>query len=95
MLPKKINTVPLHRVNKPFYRNQMYYNYKSDEKILKTLIYRNTDPNKKIKVIIYYNKFKTSNLFIKNNSSPSIGVLQKKQRYISIQMSFRRLYLWK
>ena len=30
-----------------------------------------------IKLIIYYNKFKTSNLVIRNNSSPSIGVLQK------------------
>ena len=58
----------------------MRYNYKSDEKILKTLIHRNilhTDPNKKIKLIIYSNKFKTSNLVIKNNSTPSIGVLQK------------------
>ena len=27
--------------------------------------------------IIYYNKFKTSNLVIRNNLSPSIGVLQK------------------
>ena len=58
----------------------MHYNYKSVEKILKTLIHRNilpTDPNKKIKLIIYYNKFKTSNLVIRNNSSPSIGVFQK------------------
>ena len=65
---------------KLFYRNQMHYNYKSDEKILKTLIHRNilpTDPNKKIKLIIHYNKFKTSNLVIRNNSSRSIGVLQK------------------
>ena len=49
------------------------------KKILKTLIHRNilpTDPNKKIKLIIYYDKFKTSNLIIRNNSSPSIGVLQ-------------------
>ena len=63
---------------KLFYRNQMHYNYKSDEKILKSLIHKNilpTDPNKKIKLIIYYNKFKTSNLVIRNNSSPSIGVL--------------------
>ena len=55
------------------------YQMKSDEKILKTFIYRNillTDPNKKIKLIYYY-KLKTSNLVIKNNSSPSIGVLQK------------------
>ena len=58
----------------------MHYNYKSDEKILKTLIHKNillTDPNKKIKLILYYNKFKTSNLVIRNNSSPSIGVLQE------------------
>ena len=37
---------------KLFYRYQMHYNYKSDEKILKTLIHRNilpTDPNKKNK----------------------------------------------
>ena len=35
---------------KLFYRNQILYNYKSDENILKTLIQRNmlaTDPNKK------------------------------------------------
>ena len=65
---------------KLFYRNQMHYNYKSDENILKTLILRNvlpTDPNKKIKLIIYYNKFKTSNLVIRNNSFPLVGVLQK------------------
>ena len=58
----------------------MLYNYKLDENILKTLIQRNplpTDPNKKINLIIYYDKFQTSNLVINNNSSPSIGVLQK------------------
>ena len=61
---------------KLFYHNQMHYNYKLDENILKTLIQRNilpTDPNEKIN----YNKFKTYNLVIKNNSSPSIGVSQK------------------
>ena len=58
----------------------MRYNYKLDENIFKMLIKRNilpTDPNKKIKFIIYYNKFKTSNLVINNNSSLSFGVLQK------------------
>ena len=58
----------------------MHYNNKSDEKILKALIHRNilpTDPNKKIKLIIYYNKFIASNLVIRNNSTPSIGALQK------------------
>ena len=50
----------------------MHYNFKSDEKILKILIHRNilpTDPNDKMKLIIYYNKFEASNLVIKNNSS--------------------------
>ena len=58
----------------------MHYNYKLDQNILKTLIQRNilpTDPNKKIKLIIYHDKFKTSNLVINNNSSPSVGVLKK------------------
>ena len=58
----------------------MHYNYKFDENILKTLIHRNilpTEPNEKIKLIIFYDRFKTSNLVINNNSSPSIGVLQK------------------
>ena len=84
MLTNKINSILLHPVNKHisnfFYHNQMHYNYKSDERIMKTLIHKNilpTDPNKKIKLIIYYNKFKTSNLVIRNNSTPSIGVLQK------------------
>ena len=57
----------------------MHYNYKLDENILKTLIQRNMlppDPNNKIK-LIYYDKFKTSNLVINNNSSPLIVVLQK------------------
>ena len=68
----------------------MHYNYKSDEKILKSLTHRNilpTDPNKKIKLIIYYYKFKTSNFVIKNNSSPSIGILQKKTTlYINLNV---------
>ena len=75
---------------KHFYRNQMHYNYKSNEKILKTLIHRNifpTDPNKKIRLIIHYNKFKTSNLVIRNNSSPLIGVLQKKKTTLYINFN--------
>ena len=89
MLTNKINTVLLHPVNKHIsnfftvikcitFLNQI-------KKILKTLIHRNIlliDPNKK--KLIYYNKFKTSNLVIKNNSSPSIGVLKKNNVYIYI-----------
>ena len=73
MSTNKIKTVTLHSVNKHLskvFRNQTHYNYKLDEDIFKTLIQRNTlptDPNKKIKLIIYYDKFKTSNLVINNN----------------------------
>ena len=45
----------------------MHYNYKLDENILKTLIQRNilpTDPNEKLKLIIYNDKFKTSSLVL-------------------------------
>ena len=58
----------------------MHYNYKLDENLLKTLIKRNilpSDPNKRIKLIIYNNKLKISSLVINNNSIPSIRVLQK------------------
>ena len=55
----------------------MHYNYKLDENILKTFIHRKILPTDQIKLIIYYNKFKISNLVINNNSSPLIGVLQK------------------
>ena len=64
---------------KLFYRNQMHYNYKSDEKKWKHWFTKTYSPLILIKKIkhIYYNKFKTSNLVIRNNSTPSIGVLQK------------------
>ena len=83
MLTNKINTVLLNPVSKHisnFFTVTKCTTIINHEKIVKTLIHRNilpTDPNKKIKLIIYYNKFKTSNLVIRNNSSPSIGVLQK------------------
>ena len=78
----------------------MHYNYKLDENILKTLSKRNilpTDLNKKTKLIVYYDKFKTSNLVINNNSSPSIEVLPnwlnlnysiKTTHYVSIWYQF-------
>ena len=60
---------------KPFYHNQMHYNYKLGENIFKMMTERNilsTDPKKKkIKLIIYSNKVKTSNFVINYNSSSS------------------------
>ena len=86
MLTNKINTVLLHPVKKKKHISNILTVTKCTtiinqmKKILKPLIHRNilpTDPNKKIKFIIYYNRFKTSNLVIKYSSSPLIGVLQK------------------
>ena len=48
----------------------MYYNYKLDEQAITKIIKRHIKPiekQKQIKLIIYYTKFKTSNLIIKNN----------------------------
>ena len=74
---------------KIFYRYQIHYNYKLNENILKTFIKRiilPTDPNKKIKLIIYYNKFKTFTLVITNNFPPSIGVLQTLTLYTNLNV---------
>ena len=60
------------------YKTQFHSNYKIDEHILKNLIQKNVlpiDPTKKIRLIIYYNKFKTSNIIISNNSSASTKLL--------------------
>ena len=55
-------------------------NYKIDEHILKKPYPKNvlpTDPTKKVRLIIYYNNFITSNLIISNNTSLSIKLLGK------------------
>ena len=77
MLTNKINTVLLHPVNK---HTSNLFTVTKRTTIINQMKNRNilpADPNKKIKLIIYYNKFKTSNLVIRNNSTPSIGALQK------------------
>ena len=74
--------------------NQFHSNYKIDEHILKNLIQKNvlsTDPTKKVRLIIYYNKFKISNLIISNNSSPSTELLDWTNIYV--QLSLGRLCL--
>ena len=58
----------------------MHPNYQKDERALTQIIRRYitpTDPNKHLRFIIYYKKFKTSNLVISNNSSPQTTPLQK------------------
>ena len=84
---KHYTTPPSQQTFIQFFYNEMHYNYKSDEKILKILIQRNilpTDPYKIIKLIIYYDKFKTSNLFSKDNSSWSFA--KKPTLYINLNV---------
>ena len=63
-----------------YYHNQMHKNHKTDEKILKDILKTNvicTDPNNVINLIIYYKNRKTSNLVMRNNTSPPISTLQQ------------------
>ena len=41
-----------------------------------------TDPTKKVRLTIYYNKFKTSNLIISNNTSPFMELLDRTNEYL-------------
>ena len=55
-------------------------NYQKDEHILKTLIQKNvlpTDPTKNVRLTIYKKKFKSSNLIISKNTSPSTELFEK------------------
>ena len=49
----------------------MHYNYKLDKQAITNIIKRHIKPIKKRKQIklIYYTKFKTSNLIVKNNTN--------------------------
>ena len=59
------------------YNNQMHKNYKLDKQVITNIIHRHikpTDHQKWMKRIVYYAKFKTSNLIIKNNTnSPKLS----------------------
>ena len=57
----------MNRINQ-YYRNQMYNNYKLDEQAITNII-KPIKMQKQIKLIIYYTKFKTSNLIVKNNTN--------------------------
>ena len=64
---------------KLYYKSHMSSAYKTDERILKDIIKRNvkpTDPTNKIKLVIYYKSKRTSNLLLRNNSTPRPSNLQ-------------------
>ena len=57
-----------------YYKNQMHKNYKVDKQVISNIIHwhiKPTEPQKQIKLIIYYTKFKTSNLIVKNYTNYS------------------------
>ena len=63
-----------------YYKNQVHNNYKRDEQILKNRIQKNvlpTNHTKKVRLIIYDNKFKTSNLIMSNKSSSSTELVDR------------------
>lgn len=65
------------QIHTVFYKNQYSSSYKTDEKVLRNLIYKNTycnNENHKLKLIIYYNSNVTAKLVMKN--SPSVDNLQ-------------------
>ena len=68
------NNIPI------YYHNQMHTNYKLDERVLKEIVYNNTNcinPNDKLNLVIYYKNKTTSNLIIKNNISPPLPPMQQ------------------
>ena len=53
-----------------FYKNQYHCNYKTDEKVLKTIVKNNvkcSKPNEELKIQIYYKNMKTQSLIVCNN----------------------------
>ena len=75
-LPPKPTTtkIPL------YYNSQFHSNYKIEERVIKDIIYSNvkcSDPNDKLNLIFYYRNRKSSNLVMKNNTSPPIPSSQR------------------
>lgn len=63
-----------------YYHNQMHHNYKkrnNNKKNIKHRYIKPVDKNKYIRFIIYYKKFKTNSLAIKNNISQTSNLLYK------------------
>ena len=51
-----------------------------------------TDPNKKVRLTIYYKKFKTSHLIIPNNISPFLKFLTRQTSYIYSNVPWKSVY---
>ena len=63
-----------------FYRSQFSASYKTDERIIKTIVANNTsciDPSDNLKLIVYYKSAKIPAIVTKNNQSPPAPLLQQ------------------
>ena len=63
-----------------YYESQMHANYKTEERIIKKIIYDNTkciNPDNKLELRIYYRNKKTSQLIMRNNLNPPPSCLQQ------------------
>ena len=72
--PDKKNSITL------YYKNHMSTDYKTDEKIMEEIINKNiqaTDPEKHLRLIIYYKTKKTSQLIIRNQPNITKTPLQE------------------
>ena len=67
----------------------MHYNYKLNKQAITNIIKRHIKPIEKQKQIklIYYTKFKTSNLIVKNNNSAKILLNQTNVAYKFMSIS--------
>ena len=75
-----IDEAILHKI---YYENQYSDPYKTDERVLKNLIKRNTvglNPAERIQLVIYYkSNTVNNNLVMRNNHNPPLPILKHKQ----------------
>ena len=63
-----------------YYKNQFSNAYKTDERVMKNIVYSNVkckNPNDSLKMIIYYKSATVKSLASRNNNSPPIPPLQQ------------------
>ena len=74
----------------------MHYKYKLDEQAITNIINRHIKPIKKqkqIKLIIYYIKFKTSDIIVKNNTNSAKIRLNQTNVVYKFKCTFRECLL--
>ena len=78
--PQDPNTQNDCTTHEAFYCNQFSASYKTDERIIKSIVTNNTsciDSSDKLKLIIYYKSAKIPAIVTKNDQSPPVATLQQ------------------